>query len=145
MYPSDSQVRELDERDIRSILTRNTVGRLAFLRGDQLDVLPIQYVYNDGAIYGRTAAAGKLTAINALGTTVAFEVDEIQSSRNWRSVLAHGKFYIVDSKSGQEEWVGALGVVRRLHPTAFRENDARPDRTEIFRIVIHDATGRALG
>lgn len=139
------QVRELDERDIRSILARNTVGRLAFVRGEQIDVLPIQYIFQDGAIYGRTAVGGKLRAVNTLGTTVAFEVDEIQSAHNWRSVLAHGSFYLVDRNSGQEQWLTALGIVRRLHRAALRDDDPRPDHTEIFRIVIHNTTGRALG
>ena len=139
------QVRELDERDIGSILARNTVGRLAFVRGEQIDVLPIQYVFQNGAIYGRTAAGGKLAAVNILGTRVAFEVDEIQSAHNWRSVLAHGTFYVVDRRSGDEAWLTALGIVRRLHRTALREDDSSPDRTEIFRIIIQNATGRALG
>jgi uncharacterized protein len=146
MHATDlPQVRSLDERDISSILARNTVGRLAFVRGEQLDILPIQYVYREGVIYGRTAAGGKLAAVNPLGTTVAFEVDEIQSARYWRSVLAHGTFHLVDRHSGHEEWLRALGIVRKLHPAALRQHDPRPDRTEIFRIVIHSTTGRAVG
>lgn len=143
--PDPPQIRELDQRDIGSILARNTVGRLAFAREEEIDIIPIQYVFRDGAIYGRTAMGGKLNAVNPPGMTVAFEVDEIQSAHNWRSVLAHGTFSLVDRNSGQEEWMTALENVRRLHHTALREGDPSPDRTEIFRIAIHAATGRALG
>ena len=143
--PDPLQVRDLDERDVGSILARNTVGRLAFVRGEQIDIIPIQYVFQNGAIYGRTAAGGKLDAVNTPGMTVAFEVDEIQSTHNWRSVLAHGTFSLVDRNSGQEAWRTALEIVRRLHHSALREDDPKPDRTEIFRIVIHTVTGRALG
>ena len=136
---------ELEPSDINALLARNTVGRLAFARGGQIDVLPIQYVFRDGSIYGRTAAGGKLAALGSLGATVAFEVDEIHSARVWRSVLAHGTFYVLDSNSEREGWLTALQIVRRLHPDALLDDVARPERSQIFRIVVHDATGRALG
>jgi len=137
--------RELDAQDIHAILARNTVGRLAFARGENIDVLPIQYVFRDGAIYGRTAANGKLVAAGDGGRRVAFEVDEIESAHSWRTVLTHGTLEVVDRSTGHEEWVRALGIVRRLFPAMLRREDPVPDRTEIFRIVVQSATGRALG
>jgi nitroimidazol reductase NimA-like FMN-containing flavoprotein (pyridoxamine 5'-phosphate oxidase superfamily) len=79
------------------------------------------------------------------GTTVAFEVDEIGSSHQWRTVLAHGTLRVVTKDSGNEEWLRALGAVRRLQGTAFRHDDPNPARTELFRITVSKATGRALG
>jgi hypothetical protein len=90
MYTEQAQVSELAESDIRSILARNTIGRLAFVRGDQIDVLPIQYVYHAGALYGRTSSGGKLLAVDPVGTRVAFEVDEIDSARHWRRPTRNG-------------------------------------------------------
>ena len=139
------QIRELDQRDINAILARNLVGRLAFLRGEEIDVLPLHYVYAEGSIFGRTAAGGKLSAMNPNGTRVAFEVDEVQSMNCWRSVLVHGTFLLVSDDVGLEERLRAMGMVRRLDRHALREDDPAPHRTELFRIVIHDATGRALG
>lgn len=143
MHSGPTLISELDQSAIRSILARNTVGRLAFVRGEQIDVLPIQYVYHGGALYGRTAPGGKLGTIDPLGTTVAFEVDEIDSAHRWRSVLAHGTFRLVDRETTPDEWVEAFEIVRRLHRTAMTDDDPRPDRTEIFRIDIRNATGRA--
>ncbi|MQA92462.1 MAG: hypothetical protein GEU90_19915 [Gemmatimonas sp.] len=146
MYDTDlAEIRTLDEHDIHSILARNSVGRLAFVRDKQIDVLPIQYVYCDGSIYGRTSAGGKLLALQSYGSEVAFEVDEIQSTMNWRSVLTHGTFQVIAREDGEEAWLQALGLVRRLHRRALRQDDPRPERNELFRVLIRDVTGRALG
>lgn len=140
-----AQVRELDRRDINALLARNFVGRLAFSRGDQIDVLPLSYVYVDGSIYGRTSEGGKLAAMSPSGTDVAFEVDEVQSRTSWRSVLVHGTLLLASADSGREEWMRALGAIRRLDRDALRDNDPAPHRSQIFRILVRDVTGRAMG
>jgi nitroimidazol reductase NimA-like FMN-containing flavoprotein (pyridoxamine 5'-phosphate oxidase superfamily) len=145
MDQNATRIRELDESDISSILARNSIGRLAFLRGDEIDVIPIQYVYREGSIYGRTSPDGKLTSMDPNGTVVAFEVDEIGSSRQWRTVLAHGTLRVVARDSGEEEWLRALGMIRRLQGAAFRQDDPSPNRTALFRIAVTKTTGRALG
>jgi uncharacterized protein len=139
------QIRELDQRDINSVLARNLFGRLAWLRDGRIDVLPIRYVYADGSIYGRTTAGGKLLAMNPHGTPVAFEVDEVQSTRQWRSVLVHGTFVVAEPEMGREEYLRALGTVRRMDHLALRDEDPTPERRALFRILIQDATGRAMG
>ncbi len=139
------RIRELDHRDIRAILSRNLVGRLGLLRDGRIDILPLHYVYWEGSIYGRTSPGGKLAAMNPSGTAVAFEVDEVQAMSRWRSVLIHGTLMLSSVDSGQEEWMRALGAVRRLDHLALRDNDPTPERDQIFRIVVHSATGRAMG
>jgi uncharacterized protein len=144
MHTMAPQIRELDDLDIKAILARNLVGRLALFRDGQIDILPLHYVYWEGSIYGRTSPGGKLAAMDPGGTPVAFEVDEVQSMKKWRSVLIHGTFLVSSDDSGQEEWLRALGAVRRLDHQALRHTDPTPERTQIFRIVIHNATGRAM-
>ncbi len=138
-------IRELDQRDINALLARNLFGRLAWLRDGRIDVLPIRYVYADGSIYGRTSPGGKLLAMNPHGTAVAFEVDEVQSTRQWRSVLIHGTFVVAEADSGREEYLRALGTIRRMDHLALRDEDPTPERRELFRILIQSATGRAIG
>ncbi len=139
------RIRELDPGDIRSILGRNLLGRIAFLRDDRIDVVPIHYVYSDGSIYGRTAEGGKLTAMKLGGTLVALEVDEVQSMRRWQSVLVHGTFRMLTETGEHEEWLHTQDVVRRLERNALRESDSVPDRTRLFRISVDHAAGRGLG
>jgi len=139
------QIRELDQADISAVLARNLIGRLAWMRGNRIDILPIRYFYRGSSIYGRTSPGGKLTEMDPAGTSVAFEVDEIQSMKSWRSVLVHGTLLISSADQEREDWLTGLGAIRRLDPTALREDDLWPERTQIFRIIIQDATGRALG
>jgi nitroimidazol reductase NimA-like FMN-containing flavoprotein (pyridoxamine 5'-phosphate oxidase superfamily) len=94
------RVRELDDLDIRAILARNLLGRLALFRDGQIDILPLHYVYWEGSIYGRTSPGGKLAAMDPGGTPVAFEVDEVRSMKKWRSVLIHGTFLLSSDDSG---------------------------------------------
>lgn len=137
------EARTLDTADIESILVRNSIGRLAFIRGGRIDILPIQYVYRGGSIYGRTAEDGKLREIDGDGTEVAFEVDEIRSHRSWSSVLVHGTFHLLVPQREHEEWLRALGILRRVQKSALRGDDEHPERTQLFRIIVSSATGRA--
>ena len=57
-----------------AILSRNSVGRIAFTLHDRVSIVPIHYVYASGWIYGRTAAAGKLREI-VRNRRIAFEVE----------------------------------------------------------------------
>ena len=50
----------LSREECESVLLRNNVGRIAFALHDRVSILPIHYVFLNGWVYGRTAAAGKL-------------------------------------------------------------------------------------
>lgn len=133
----------LDDHDVKAVLARNSVGRLGFIRHDEIDILPIQYVYKAGSIFGRTSPTGKLSKMQRTGTKVAFEVDEVHSTHDWVSVLTHGTFRIVD-RQDEAAWQEALRIVRQLHHDAFTDKDAKSHQSELFEIVIRNATGRAL-
>jgi nitroimidazol reductase NimA-like FMN-containing flavoprotein (pyridoxamine 5'-phosphate oxidase superfamily) len=45
--------------EIRELLTRNHVGRLAFSFHDRVDIRPIHYIYHDNWLYGRTSQSDK--------------------------------------------------------------------------------------
>src|SRR6185503_10879083 len=98
---------------------------------DRVDIEPINYVYDDGWIYGRTAPGEKL-AVLAHRPWVAFEVDNVKGLFEWTSVVAKGAVYMLDEESaasGAESWEHAIAVLRRLIPTALTERDPVPDRT----------------
>jgi nitroimidazol reductase NimA-like FMN-containing flavoprotein (pyridoxamine 5'-phosphate oxidase superfamily) len=137
--------RELTDDEIRSLLTRNNVGRLAFSFHDRVDIRPIHYVYRDHWLYGRTSPSEKLETLRH-NQWVAFEVDEVRGPFDWESVVAHGSFYHV-GKEGSPQSLElkseALQLIRTIAPDAFRETDPVPFRTELFAIAIDSLTGRA--
>ena len=143
MYP---QARVLDENDIRSILGRNTVGRLAFCWSGKADIRPLHYVFSEGKIYGRTSVGAKFARSNGFESPVAFEVDEIESVLKWKSVIARGSFSILTGDGEEaEEWREATRLLRRVIKDAFGPEDPVPERDIVFRIVVHELTGRASG
>lgn len=136
--------RVLDENDINSILSRNTVGRLAFCWSGQADIRPLHYVYSNGRIYGRTSVGAKFSHAKEFPAPVAFEVDEIESVLKWKSVIARGKFSILTGDGPEaDEWREAIRLLRRVIKDAFSPEDPVPERDVVFRIVVQEVTGRA--
>lgn len=139
------KIRDLTTDEIRAILARNNVGRLAFSFHDRVDIRPIHYVYRDNWLYGRTSPSEKLKTLRH-NQWVAFEVDQVRGPFDWESVVAHGSFYHVSKEACPQhlELRGeALELIRTIAPYAFRETDPVPFRTELFAIAIDSVTGRA--
>lgn len=136
---TSTHFRALDASEIRAILERNGVGRMAYLLRDQVDVLPMHYVYNSGWIYGRTSPGEKLTALDR-DRWVTFEVDEIQGPFDWRSVVVHGGFYPLTP--GDVAWDDALRLLRTRVSETLTRDDPAPFRTVLFRIAVQECTGR---
>lgn len=135
----------LNDDETRAILARNHVGRLAYLRGSNVDIEPVHYVYDDGWIYGRTSPGAKLVATGERWAPVAFEVDEVKELFRWRSVVVHGGFYAVPAHGAaweHEEWDRGVQLLRSLIPETFTEQDPVPNRTVVFRIAVQEITGR---
>jgi uncharacterized protein len=141
------EARKLEEAEIRAVLARNFVGRLAYARGNHADIEPIHYVYSDGWIYGRTSRGRKLEKTGETWWPVAFEVDEIESLYRWRSVVVSGGFYVLSPEGPdweREERERGVQLLRSLVPETFTDADPFPYRDVVFRIAVQEATGRAM-
>jgi nitroimidazol reductase NimA-like FMN-containing flavoprotein (pyridoxamine 5'-phosphate oxidase superfamily) len=139
------QFRALDRAEIDAVLRRNQVGRIAYSLHDRVDVQPIHYVYDeDKWIYGRTSPGQKLATI-AHNLWVAFEVDEVAGTFDWRSVVAHGGFYLIDPNGpaqDKEAWEHGISLLRRVVPETMTDDDPAAFRTMLFRIHVDEVTGR---
>ena len=137
--------KHLTRPEMEALLRRHNVGRIAFADGHRVDIEPISYVFDDGAIYGRAAPGTRMTALRGR-PWVAFEVDEIRSHVDWESVVDKGTVYVVQASQtmpmrGQYE--KALHVIRSVMPDALTENDPMPARRILFRLHIDEMEGRA--
>ena len=84
-------VSEMTQKECHAILTANTIGRLACVRGGTPYVVPTSYVYEGRHIYSFSLIGLKIRAMRS-DPQACFEVDEIKSPRNWWSVLAFGTY-----------------------------------------------------
>jgi uncharacterized protein len=135
--------KELDRNDVDSILARNNVGRLAFTSAGRVEIRPVHYVYSDDTLYGRTSPETSIAQSSELPAAVAFEVDEIESVFQWKSVIVRGELDVLSP--GTDEWKAAAELLRRVVKGTFTKRDPVPHRTTIFRLRVSEATGRAAG
>jgi uncharacterized protein len=133
---------ELDRAECIAVLERNHIGRIAYSFRDLVDITAISYVYDDGWLYLRTEVGDKLVTM-AHNRWVAFEVDEIESLFDWRSVVARGGIYLLDPGEHAAEHRHAVKLLRTLIPETFRAEDPVPFRDVVLRIHVDKVSGRA--
>jgi len=134
---------ELSRDEAVKFLGQNHVGRLAFSFHDRVDIEPISYVYSGDWLYARTAPGTKLTIVQH-HPWVAFEVDEIHSRVDWRSVVVHGTIYFMDPsrEADRKDYDAAVKILRSADADALTSADATPQRDLLFRIHVDEIVGK---
>ena len=134
---------ELSRDEAVALLAQNHVGRLAFSFHDRVDIEPISYVLSDDWLYARTSPGSKLTVVQH-HPWVAFEVDEIRSRTDWRSVVVHGTIYFLDParEADRRDYDNAVKILRSVDADALTAADATPQRQVLFRIHVNDIVGK---
>ena len=136
--------RELSHDEIEAMLLRNKVGRIAVSFHDRVDIQPIHYIYERGWLYGRTSEGDKISTLKH-NQWIAFEVDEVTDVFDWRSIVIHGSFWIMNpsgSPRAEELWTKAAELVSKIVPGAITESDPVAFRQTLFRIAVTDVRGR---
>jgi hypothetical protein len=136
------RITKLGSAACKAILARNCVGRLAYTLHDNVDIVPLNYAYEDDWLYGRTSPSEKLITLSQ-HRWVAFEVDEVEDWLEWRSVVVRGSLYqLTDDLAQPGARVHAMEVLRRRMPAAFADDDPVAFRTVLFGLHIDSMTGR---
>ncbi len=136
--------RDLSGPECDAILARNNVGRLAFSFRDRVDIQPIHYVYDNGWLYGRTSKGDKTMTLRH-NQWVAFEVDEVEGTFTWSSVVVHATFNLITpdtSAAAAEVWADAARLISIVVPHSFTDTDPVPFRDLLFRMKVNEARGR---
>ena len=137
-------IRELTSEEVTALLTRNTVGRVAFCWHDRVDIEPINYVYDAPWIFGRTSIGAKLLAL-AHNQWCAFETDDVRDLFHWQSVVVKGPFSALNSALGEsEKYDRAVTALRKLVPAALTDADPVPERNIVFGIHANEIVGRTM-
>jgi nitroimidazol reductase NimA-like FMN-containing flavoprotein (pyridoxamine 5'-phosphate oxidase superfamily) len=116
----------------RELIETHQVGRLGFVDGEDVTVLPVSYAVVDDHIVIRTADGSKMAAAS-VQRSVALEVDDIDERRRtgW-SVIARGHLHVVED---EEE-------ATRLEATGLRSWGQTGNH--FVRRPLEDLSGRAM-
>lgn len=144
------QFRVLTRPECESLLVRNAVGRVAFVRANRVDIIPLNYVFDGRALCGRTARGTRLEETSGNfndSWPVAFEVDEVEGLFQWRSVVVHGNLHTAvegdaEWQRNPRAWEETMQSFRTLIPRAFTQNDPTGFRDILIRIDVAEVSGR---
>lgn len=104
---------QLNDTQMEGLLIRQVTGRLACQEHGVPYIVPVNYVYRNGAIYAHSGP-GKKIDIMRKNPKVCFEVDEIDSIFKWQSVIAWGIFEELIDMEEKEQAMQAL--IHRIMP-----------------------------
>ena len=137
---------KLNKREIIDLLESQFIGRLGCHLNGETYVVPVNFVYQNNAIYAHSAEGKKIRMLRA-NPRVCFQIDEIDNMFKWKSVILWGTF---EELKGEERQQAMQGLILRIMPNT--NNPGRdpshaisPSNREtliVYRINIVKATGR---
>ena len=144
---------QLNKEQIEEVLRSNALGRLACRDNDKIYVVPVNYVYDGKHILAHSVEGMKIRMMRK-NPSVCFEVDEMKSFTNWKSVIAWGRYEEI--KEEMEKYRAMKLFVDRMMHLKFSETAQLPEISEqrvhprspgvikpvVYRIVISEKTGR---
>jgi nitroimidazol reductase NimA-like FMN-containing flavoprotein (pyridoxamine 5'-phosphate oxidase superfamily) len=143
---------KLSEKQIEDLLKQQVTGRIACHAGGVTYIVPVNYVYDGKRVYGHSSAGKKIEMMRQ-NPEVCFEIDEIKSIFNWKSVIAWGTFEEI-TDIGERERV-MQGLIHRIMPFANNPDDHPShgitekdsdigDKVEliVYKIKLTEKTGR---
>jgi hypothetical protein len=140
---------ELNQTEVESLLSSEVVARIGCHANGRSYVVPITYVYEDGAIIGHSGDGMKIDMMRK-NPFVCVEVDHVDNLANWRSVIAWGHY---EELSGAAVVAAIEKLAKRLEPLTVSETSVpargRHGRSGptahgvvVYRIRLTEKTGR---
>jgi len=144
-------LRELSQPEVKDLLGRGKIGRLAIYdaRRERVYVVPISYVYKDGVAYLHSAPGLKLDLLRQRPAHVCFQVDDVVDEDQWQSVTAWGEFEEIADARERQRALRSFGDRLLRGPLRERQLAGRAGMLgsgeTVFRIHLEEMTGRSAG
>ena len=137
-------VDNMDSQEIQRLLHSARVARLGCIAHGDPYVVPINYEFRDGAIYGHSLPGLKISALRE-NPRACVQVDEIETGLRWKSALAFGNYEeLTDVAERHEALTRLLDRYPMMTPVEWRAvHDADTQDIIVFRINIDRMTGVA--
>lgn len=85
-------IHHLDAKGIEALLATSIVGRIACNQpGAHPYLVPLAYAYDGESVYAVSGPGRKLDLMRA-DPRISFEVDRVEQSDRWQSVVANGEY-----------------------------------------------------
>jgi nitroimidazol reductase NimA-like FMN-containing flavoprotein (pyridoxamine 5'-phosphate oxidase superfamily) len=135
--------------EIEDVLRSEIIGRIGCIADGWPYIVPVTYVYDGGEFVFAHAAEGEKVAAMRKNPQVCFEVEQIQSTANWRTVIARGRFEelprdaeerAMDLLAGKFAWTAPGSPSRERREDVHRR--AGIVRSVLFRIRLLEKSGR---
>ena len=133
-------ISQLGETDSRALLREKITGRLGCSDNGKPYVVPVNYIFDEECIYVHSLPGRKINVLRA-NPNACLQVDEIEDSYNWRSVIAFGLYEEIVDVDERERLLGRLFKrLPHLTPVESRMKTGTP-QTIVFRLRITEITG----
>lgn len=140
-------IKELTEERAEELLKKGKIAHLGcVLENGEPYVVPVNYIFSDGQIYVHSLPGQKLDALRA-NRKVCMQVEEIENSCRWQSVIAFGEFQEVKRANEKIKILQKFNErFKQLTPVeAMIEEEWNPGGIIVFRIGVKRITGMAEG
>lgn len=149
----NTTVHTMETSECLELLGENYIGRLAYISWGTPHINPITYYHDaeEKCILSYSAPGFKIDAMEKQGS-VAFQVDDIRSIQQWRSVLIQGRFEQLEGSTAKMHLHRfSEGVQRTIAqkegeaPKFIKDFSSRLQEREIpivYRIHITDIVGK---
>ncbi len=125
----------VSEADCLDLLRSQSIGRLAMLVDDRIEIFPVNYAVDDRSVLFRTNDGRKMRG--ACTSEVAFEVDSIEADAHagW-SVVVHGEPEDVTGRTAPDAesvqpWAGRKEYLVRITPRSITGRRVIPPSYQI--------------
>ena len=136
--------RTLNETETRELIAAGKVGRLGCVVDGEPYVVPVNYLFDDGAIYGHSLLGRKIRALRAR-PRACLQVDQVESDLRWRSAIVFGRFEEIRHEPEREQVLHKFFQrFPLLTPVeSVISKDAASPEVIVFRICVDRVTGLA--
>jgi len=143
---------EMTSEQIDRLLGAEMIGRIGCCARGKVYVVPVTYAYANGCIYAHSSEGSKITMMRE-NPEVCFEIEQVESMANWRSVIAHGTFEELSGEEASratellmERFLPFLGSTSETMPSPHGAASHAPEsgnhQAVVYRICLTERSGR---
>jgi len=143
---------KLTDEQIEEVLNENVLGRIGCSDGKKIYVVPINYAYDGKSVIAHSSLGLKIEMMRK-NPKVCFEVDDMKTFTNWKSVIAWGEYQ--ELKNERDRYFALkLFVDRLMHmkissTAVFSEREGEKTHPSgvtikpvVYRIILTEKSGR---